>query len=290
MRITLNLATRPFADLGPAMKRLRLSMGALALVCVALGLGLRALHQKAEQARERERLLDAQIARVTAERQSFLTLMRKPDNALLLTQVDALNQLFDDKAFSWTLAMENLETVLPGGVQVTTLEPVRAKDGHITLHLHVAGPRDLGVDLVRNLEHSKRFLEPRIVGENSEATGNGANQRLEPVSASNRFDFDLLAEYNPPTPEERETARNETAENQTSDENASSAVAAASGNAPASMRRLPRRAPSGARPPYKGDAHAEPALSKPDPGVLQAPLPGSAQPATPRPGPPGGRP
>ena len=131
--------------------------------------------------------------------------MRQPANAQLLLQAEALNQLFDEKAFSWTLAMEDLETVLPGGVQVSTLEPVRDKDGHITLHLRVVGPRDRAVDWCSNLEHSKRFLLPRIVGENSEATG-GPGEKLEPVSASNRVNFDLLAEYNPATPEERKAA------------------------------------------------------------------------------------
>ena len=135
--------------------------------------------------------------------------MQQPDNAQLLTQAGALNKLFDEKAFSWTLAMENLETVLPGGVQVVTLEPVRAKDGHITLHLRVVGPRDRAVELVRNLEHSRRFLQPRIVGENSEASSS-PNQRLEPVSASNRFNFELLAEYNPPSPEEARACLKET--------------------------------------------------------------------------------
>ena len=205
MRVTLNLATRPFADLGPAIKRLRIGMGILALLAIALGLGLRALHQKAEEARAREHSLDGEIARVTQERQSYQALMQRPDNAQLLTQANDLNRLFDEKAFSWTLAMENLETVLPGGVMVSTIEPVRNKDGHITLHLRVVGPRDRSVDLVRNLEHSRRFLEPRIVGENSE-TNSGPNQRLEPVSASNRFNFDLLAEYNPPLPQEIKTA------------------------------------------------------------------------------------
>ncbi len=205
MRIAINLATRPFADLGPAIKRLRIGMGILALVAIALGLGLHAVHNRAEQARERERALDAQIAHVTQERQSYQNLMDRPDNAQLLKQADALNRLFDEKAFSWTLAMENLETVLPRGVQVSTLEPVRAKDGHITLHLRVVGPRDRSVELVRNLEHSRRFLQPRIIGESSEST-NQPNQRLEPVSASNRFTFDLLAEYNPPTQEEAKAA------------------------------------------------------------------------------------
>ena len=32
MSITLNLATRPYADIGPALKRLRIAMAALAVL------------------------------------------------------------------------------------------------------------------------------------------------------------------------------------------------------------------------------------------------------------------
>jgi type IV pilus assembly protein PilN len=129
-------------------------------------------------------------------------MMRTPENAAVLTQAENLNQLFDEKAFSWTLAMEDLETVLPGGVQVTTLEPTRDKDGHITLHLRVLGARDRAIQMVENLEHSRRFLSPRIAGESSESTA-GPNQRVEPVSASSRVTFEVLADYLPPKPGER---------------------------------------------------------------------------------------
>jgi type IV pilus assembly protein PilN len=201
MRITLNLATRPFADLGPAIKQLRIGMGALAVIAIGLGFGLHAFHHVAEQARARDHSLDGQIASVTKEHQGYQDMMRQPANALLLERVGYLNKLFDDKAFSWTLAMEDLETVLPGGVRVSTLEPIRAKDGTITLHMRVNGPRDLSVQLVSNLEHSKRFVLPRIVGETAESSSGPGQQRLEPVSASNRFDFDLLADYNSTPPE-----------------------------------------------------------------------------------------
>lgn len=242
MRIAINLATRPFADLGPALKRLRIGMGILALVAIALAYGLHAVHNQAGQARQRERSLDAQIARLAQERQGYQNMMDRPDNAQLIKQADALNRLFDEKAFSWTLAMENLETVLPGGVQVSTLEPIRAKDGHITLHLRVVGPRDHAVELVRNLEHSRRFLEPRIVGETSE-TSNLPNQRLEPVSASNRFTFDLLAEYNPPTAEEAQSAP-KPSKSSTTDIS----------NTPASTAPVSSAAHRPARPPYTGPA------------------------------------
>ena len=51
MRISLNLATRPFTDLGPILKRLRIGMGVLVLAAGGLLLGLHFFHQKAEEAR-----------------------------------------------------------------------------------------------------------------------------------------------------------------------------------------------------------------------------------------------
>jgi len=210
VHISLNLATHPYTDFGPAIKRLRIAMGVLVLMVLGLLLGLRAFHHKAEEARAREHSLDGQIAQIAQERQNYQNLMHQPENAQLLAHTAALNRLFDEKAFSWTLAMEDLETVLPSGVQVTQLEPIRDKTGTITLHLLVAGPRDRAVDLVQNLEHSRRFLLPRIVGETAESTG-GANEKLEPVSASNRVKFDVLADYNTSAPIEHRAQKKQTA-------------------------------------------------------------------------------
>lgn len=224
MRIGINLATRPFADLGPALKGLRIAMAVLAVVAIGMVFGLRALHQRAEQARARAHLLDGQIARVKQERQGYQAMMQEPQNALVLNQADSLNKLFDEKAFSWTLAMEDLETVLPGGVQVTSIEPARDKDGRITLHLRVLGPRDRAIELVSNLEHSRRFIHPRIANESSESSG-GPGERLEPVSATNRVNFDLEAEYNPLTPAEFKASKARSAANERSDQRGASAVA-----------------------------------------------------------------
>jgi type IV pilus assembly protein PilN len=202
MRISVNLATRPYSDIGPALKRLRIAMAVLAVLGIGLGLGLHAVHQKAEEARASEERVQKQIEAINQERLGYQNMMRLPVNAQLLSQAAALNQLFDEKTFSWTLAMEDLETVLPGGVQVVNLEPSRdPKSGRITLKLRVIGARDRADDLVQNLEHSRHFLLPHIVSESSESTG-GANERLEAVSASNRFNFELLADYNTAAPVE----------------------------------------------------------------------------------------
>ncbi|MGA2886609.1 MAG: hypothetical protein ABSE51_01055 [Terracidiphilus sp.] len=253
MRISLNLATRPYADLGPALKRLRIAMGVLVLIAIGLGLGLRAFHQKAEEARATEQRVQSQIDAINRERQSYQDLMHQPANAQLLTQIGALNQLFDEKTFSWTLAMEDLETVLPGGVQVTSLDPVRdTKTGTITLKLRVVGARDHADDLVENLEHSKHFLLPHIVDESTESTG-GPNQRMEPVSASNRFTFEIQADYNSAAPLEHRTKK------RSEDERPAGAAERAGRSAPpppashafplpAAPEQMPRRSSRAARP------------------------------------------
>jgi type IV pilus assembly protein PilN len=236
MRISVNLATRPFADLGPTIKRLRIGMAILAVLSGAFWLGIHLLDSKAQAARQRERTVDGAVTQLNLERQGYQNQLHQPDNAGVLAQTDALNRLFDEKSFSWTLAMEDLETVLPAGVQVVSLEPVRDKNGTIVLHLRVQGPRNLAVNLVQNLEHSRRFVLPRIVNETAE-TGSGPAERLEPVSVSSRANFDLLADYNPATPEERRAAARKVA-------------AASSESAPESS---PFHAGPGAlRPPYTG--------------------------------------
>ncbi len=201
MLIALNLATRPFTDLRSAFRFMRIAMGVLAVVAVALGFVLYSIHRKAHEAHARIQKLDGEIANILREQQSYQAMMNRPENAWIQVKTEDLNQLFNQKAFSWTLVMEDLETVLPPGVKVTVIEPILAKDGHITLHVRVLGPRDKGIGLVQNLEHSRCFLQPRIVAESTD-TGNDPNQKLGPVTASTPTDFDLLSEYNPDSAEE----------------------------------------------------------------------------------------
>jgi len=203
MKVTLNLATRPFIDQGPILRQLRLGIAVLAALVVLFALGLHLLHGSAEQARRRTAELDGKISRIATERQGYQTLMRQNDNQRLVAETGALNELIELKAFSWTLAMQNLETVLPAGVQVLTLEPQREKDGHISVHLLVGGPREKVEELVRGLEHSARFRNPYIKGETAEQNSSyGQQQRFEPVTAQSRFNFDIMADYNPPSEDE----------------------------------------------------------------------------------------
>jgi type IV pilus assembly protein PilN len=206
MKITLNLASRPYADQGPALKRLRIGMGVLAGLLVLLGVGMLHFHQAALAMAAREAVVDQSVDRIQQEQRGYQIQMQQPANAKVLTQAEFLNGLFDEKSFSWTAAMEELERVLPGGVQVTALEPSRGKDGRLTLKLRVSGQRQRAVEMVRNMERSRRFAHPRVSGENSENSaqggfGTGGFQQVQ--QETGRVSFDILAEYNPATLTER---------------------------------------------------------------------------------------
>jgi type IV pilus assembly protein PilN len=194
MRIQLNLASRKFVELGPLYFRLRILFLLLAVMAVPLWLLLATEKRKAADAQARLDAVSTRIHALEQQRQVFQADMRQPQNALVLNQSQFLNQIFAEKAFSWTAVMMDLENVLPSGVQVMAIDPVPAKDGKVTIRLRVSGAHDRGVELVRNLEHSHRFLSPRLARETAE---NNQNDRgAAPVSTAN-VNFDLLAEYNP---------------------------------------------------------------------------------------------
>ena len=213
MRITLNLASRPYVELRPLYQRLRVV--ALLLV-VTGGLFWWVLHtqqQKAAAAQARADTVESAITRTRNEREQAEASMRQPENAAVLAQAHFLNNLFLHKSFSWTAVMMDLEQVLPSGVQVLNIDPVPARDGSVTIHMRVAGPREKAVALVRNLEHSRRFLSPRIVGETSQSQNqNGRpNPNFEPVTATDGVNFEVLAEYNPLQPRETKQGNTEDA-------------------------------------------------------------------------------
>ena len=202
MKITLNLATRPYADQGPALKRLRIGMLVLVVLLAGMGFALLQVHQRALKMAAESDAADHAIANIESQEQGYQAQMQQPANARVLKQAEFLNKLFDEKSFSWTAAMEDLERVLPAGVQVTAIEPSRDKQGRITLHLRISGERERSVAMLKNMERSRRFESPRISGENAEnASRNGLQAVVD--TGNGKVAFDVLAEYNPPTLEER---------------------------------------------------------------------------------------
>lgn len=200
MRITLNLASQPYVDQRSILKRLRILMLILAILVLPLWWLLHSKEGEAAAATARVQSVQNNVQRLQREQQSYQAMMQQPQNAAVLKQADFLNGLFRRKAFSWTATMTDLETVLPMGVQVLSIDPQVAKDGTVTIHMRVSGGRDRAIELVRNLEKSRHFAGPRIVAE-AQAQLPGQNNpgaaAMQPVSASMLVNFDILAGYRP---------------------------------------------------------------------------------------------
>lgn len=204
MRISVNLATRPFVELRPFFLRLRILMAVLAALAILAAVGAHLLEKKLDRAAAQLNQVHEKVVQVRQEKQANERRMREPANAAVLTRAQFLNKLFLTKSFSWTAVMMDLETVLPAGVQVTSIEPAISADGDVLIRLRVSGDRDRAVQLVRNLEGSKRFLAPRLTGESVQAKQPGAQGNGGMIAANNGVgvapqgvEFEILADYNP---------------------------------------------------------------------------------------------
>jgi type IV pilus assembly protein PilN len=203
MRISINLATRPFVELRPLFLRLRIVMALLLALAIALGFWAHSLQQRLNVATAQMDSLRNQTNAAQQERLHNEARMRQGPNAAVLDRAHFLNRLFLEKSFSWTAVMMDLENVLPTGVQVTSIEPQVSASGDVIIRLRVSGERDRAVQLVRNLEHSQRFLQPRLSGEASQAKeqvaqrGGFRQPQTNVPTGPPAVEFDILANYNP---------------------------------------------------------------------------------------------
>ena len=195
MRISVNLANRPFVELRPLFARLRLAMVVLAMLAAGLWFALRSLEAKARVAQAQMDQLKAKTLQYQQERQVNEARMHQPQNMAVLERSQYLNAVFARKSFSWTAVMMDLERVLPTGVQVTSIEPVISKEGDVTIRLRVSGDRERTVQFVRNLEMSQRFLLPRLSSE--QAQTQEGNHTAAQVLAPGAVQFEILSGYNP---------------------------------------------------------------------------------------------
>ena len=226
MRVHINLATRPYVELDRLLRQLRIALAILAVLALGLGLWLHTLTGRAREQQRQLARLNAQADALQRERAANEARLRQPVNAATLNRNQFLNTLFARKSFSWTAVLMDLEDVLPAGVQVSSIEPILSPTGEVSIRLRVLGDRERTVQLVRNLEGSRRFLSPRLGGEAQQTAERstrptlGANGLPQPVSTVigtnglppiSGVEFEIVSGYNPLQPRVHERAAPHTA-------------------------------------------------------------------------------
>jgi type IV pilus assembly protein PilN len=191
MQLNINLASQPYEDSRQFWTYWGTGIGLLALVTALLV--FLAVNGFIEGSRDRQQMskLKTQLAEYDRERNQAEAMLNQPQNRTVRDQSRFLNDLFARKAFSWTLAFEQLEQVMPAHLHVISIHPGMSADNNLELKLVVGGEtREQALDLVRKMENSKHFKQTRIDTERFE-TANNAN------NSNDRVQFDINALYVP---------------------------------------------------------------------------------------------
>lgn len=192
MQININLASQPYEDSRQFWTYWGTGLGLLALVTVLLV--FLAINGFIEGSRDRQQMakLKTQLAEFDHEKSQAEAMLNQPQNRMVRDQSRFLNELFERKAFSWTLAFEQLEQVMPAHLHVISIHPGISADNNLELRLVVGGEtREQALDLVRKMEGSRHFRQTRIDSEKFENSGNGN------TGNNDRVQFDINAFYVP---------------------------------------------------------------------------------------------
>ena len=158
MRIPINLASQPFRR-NRAMLVASVAVSLL-LVGTLAGLISLALTDRTQLADLRHDVsrIKAQLRAESERQQSLDSVLRKPENAVVLETSVFINTLLYRKAISWTRILADLEKTMPLKVKVLNIRPYVTGKNQVTLDMLVgAESAEAVIDLYKAMENSPLF-------------------------------------------------------------------------------------------------------------------------------------
>jgi type IV pilus assembly protein PilN len=166
MRTSINLATHPFGR-----NRLFYTSAALAgavLITAALvmvGVFVRSYRQSPELER-RAAEYRGQLGALAQKQAEMETVLRRPENSVVLERSIFLNELLYRKSISWTRTFADLEKLMPPRVRLITIRPQINPDNQVSLEMQIgAETREAFVEFLKGLEGSALFHAPVLHGD-----------------------------------------------------------------------------------------------------------------------------
>lgn len=143
--IHLNLAAKPYRDFRVLYAVLG-TAGLVALVLMVYNV-MTAYRYLVETKETRAQItaIDEEAARERALAETMELRIAAIDAATLDDQARFINEQIRERAFSWSAMMSRLETLLPGDVRLTNLNPTVDEDGNVTLSLECVSRREDGL-------------------------------------------------------------------------------------------------------------------------------------------------
>ena len=183
MRIDINLASQPYEDARQFWLRWGTALAAVAVLTLALLAGTVTGWFNAR--RDRAKIADfrTRIAQRDQTRQQAEDFLNRPENRATRDESQLINELIEQKAFSWTRVLEDLETVMPARVHLVSIHPELDEDNQLALKMVVAGDaRERGIELERRMEDSRHFARTRISDERYQQSTSGDNAQMDIVA------------------------------------------------------------------------------------------------------------
>jgi type IV pilus assembly protein PilN len=201
MRLNLNLATQPYAEGRRFVARWTMILGLVSVATAALVFFAVSALRSYSTAKQEQASVQADIAREDQIRANAQSYLNQPQNRDTRDKSKFLNELIARKAFSWTQVFSDLEKLMPDGLHVVQITPTVNENSQLEVKLQVNGrTRDRAIELVKRLEDSTHFTQPRIEAETNGAAirgAAGAGTGLSGLQAGDVTQFQISAIYVP---------------------------------------------------------------------------------------------
>jgi type IV pilus assembly protein PilN len=166
MRVEINLASRPYQDEGQFYRRWGTALGLMVLLtAILIAISIRH-YQESRKNWASAREAETKLAELRKEEAAAKQILAQPQNRGTRDNSQFLNAAIQRKSFSWTRLMEDLEKIMPAGIRVVSITPVLDQHNRFVLKLDLEGrSREGAVELLRNMEKSKRFHDSQLLDE-----------------------------------------------------------------------------------------------------------------------------
>jgi type IV pilus assembly protein PilN len=166
MRLNINLATKPYEDVGKFLARWGMLTVLLAVLTAGLLFTAVSNYRNSKtlntQIEDRKQKIEA----LERDRSNAIETLGRPENKTVATASRFFNDAFQRKSLSWTRIFMDLERMMPTGLHVVSITPEMNKDNQLGIRLLVGGSsHDKAVELVHRMEESSTFKKAQLHSE-----------------------------------------------------------------------------------------------------------------------------
>ncbi len=191
MRVNLNLASQKYEDVRRFYSIAWMSIAAMSAVVLLLAaLSWMNLNDTSKSG-ARIKDLKQKITALQEKRTAAEAFENRPENRDINQQKNFWNNEIEKKRFSWTQLLNDLQRLMPGRAYVSSVAPALGTDNVFKVKLVIVGEKyENALDLVRKMENSARFHNPKITDERM--------LKDRQPGTPPQFEIDIETVYSPP--------------------------------------------------------------------------------------------